>query len=140
MFSAPSTRMRNIAVARHQRTKRTRREAIRRSGSISVLSCVGCITNTGITRGHAKRRHECRRGRHECPMPLSYRFLAVAERGFGSDFAFGERTGARPDFARIRTARAPWEFRLTEYPEHLAHDLLAVPFVLGACEQRQEGM
>src|SRR5580658_6296501 len=50
------------------------------------------------------------------------------------------RAGARPDLARIGTPRALWKFRLTECPEHLLHDLLALLVAGGVGEERQEGV
>src|SRR5580658_9222748 len=90
-----------------------------------------------FSRSGRQRRHECRRGRHECPMPLSY-LPFVGGRAFGGHLAFGERAGARPDLASIRTPCALWKFRLTECPEHLLHDLLALLVAGGVGEERQE--
>src|SRR5712692_4042074 len=94
---------------------------------------------------HHKSRHECRLGRHECPMSLSYSFLGdftlLGLLSLLGDFAFRKRAGARPNHAGSRTPLTPvGKLRLSKDPYHPLHDLLALGIAGRLSEQGQKGV
>src|SRR5947209_2757759 len=73
-------------------------------------------------------------------MPLSYLFPFDRAGALGGHFAFRKRVRSWPDFTSIGMSLAAWKLRLSEYAEHLLHDLLALLVAGGAGESGQEGM